>query len=1640
MVEKQVSLHSMNSILTKEEERFMEEGEESRRYFVEFLEKRGLKGSWFGRKPPKVEPRWFVLDRKLLTLTYDHEKPDMEKYDAIGGRHRKLIDLRTIKKISYADRKGRPEHSDGWFKLQVSGRTYNIRVNHHLGTKKPLQFVVGTIKRAVHKWFSSALLDKVVEAGYLDRRVNESYRAAESKTQSYINKVDKDKSGNTELRRNLSRSVGEWHGEFQKCFSHLTLTHLTLCSEVFEVKFDFFGDMEAPLELPVGVADFVVHTPKTAYRFRATHKDAQKWHKGISQALRDWGMVKHTMSIMKAGSYNKDQWSRRMLQLTRSHLRFNKKSDLGKCYEIPLDKIVRCGLVPSHRNEFFVRAPSLKGYLKNTTLQFRCTTEDDAASWVSSINRCVEEATKSTEEKSNGKKGSNVGNKNSKTGPESSIFMNALRGANPLVYDGSKNDDDGICENTSALAQMEATDGALGYYMMGMIATDCMHREGAVDVRSTKGSGLSNWKRPFVAIAKDRMIIVDFSKRNVLPLELEDVSLLVDQNEDATSSIRIFYNPPEVRKTQSGGWHLTRRVRLSEKPLQVELRAQEGSASRLVARTWRGVIDQALDVGKKVAAIERLLSKAQEGSSSFYASAEAFAAAKKELDVPTGNSILVLRARELAIRGETFDTIWKKIQAEYREMSEILDKRGTAADIKQEEAVDKFIENSDSAVSEMTKYMKDARKYLHHVDQKADVSKAEARLKDAEQAVREAVEECMNPPALIAAGRRLALEKNMRPSVITAVLKAKFGEEEFEKHEPQLQRELMCLLDHGRHKALPTDKELRQELQKVENLLATELLHCIGAVTKAVIDPAPDASAHMPFGACHLANSLGESVAKQIAQNFVQHVLLEYNTKFGMGEGNELKHVPRRYKWFARIMTRIRNDDTEEELFEESWKVPLLFTRAFCSATKMHLQMSTESYSQIALTSKKKLNAKIFMQAVLATREFEEKMDRKFATDIAFEEKSDIEAGLDETVVSQGSRRFDDKISRAFERLFADQAEHVVNEIRDYVNSLPGSHAGHIRDDELKVNLDLKMYYDSRELFNRIINTVQFTSKMSAGEAMVRMVQGMAETCSGYAEVLRARLPKKDTHLLHELLLGDEADPAVDPLRECGGHVIVTLNSAQYCADQLYILSEQLVEDDLVGDDFVEHVDGLLDPAISAFRKLLQDGIGLVVDCVNSRILGSVTVADRSRENGEGRLALRYNVMRDPFDTRQFELMRKLKKTLEDEVISIKLYLSSPGSRDKMLYAAFCDRIAATVVPLLTKCLLRDCSPMTPEGLERCATDVVELKETFLHLHEMDHRVISDEIREEYNTFYKHRDTNFFRTFVAKKWSHIEKLLKCCLAPEGDIEKVCEEIFGKDDLNRQILDDVVCLRGLSEKETSQLAETMHLQNADELCQIVVYPGRDLTTFLLSVGTNGYFYILEKSEKDLKNFDAVLANKYPPGMLGIRRLPPPEKAGFMAMHFHQDEVVKRRAAKVQNWLVCILKSFVGEVFEFLETSTLNLKVHYIPPEGTEIFVSTTEERRRVVSDTFVVHVTFQNQSWFRKFQRGKLGAFRRKLLQECSEAGINTSGIPESTTLGDSLVSLAKKRQAFFNFVCSTGEMRKLKCVIQYLGLDELKTA
>lgn len=270
-------------VATDEENLYIDDANEGQRYLLDQLQKRGRKGNIFVGNKPKVESRWFVLDRERLTLTYDKRKPNLKTYDAIASRHRKLIDLRTIRRIAYGSKKSAAD-SDGWFSLDVVGRVYNIRVNHDVGSAKPLQFWVGTIKRAVHKWFSSSLMDQVVEAGYLERRASEYKTLIKAQRATGVN--------NPNLLP-YSLSGGEW----SRCFAHLSLSKLSLCSRWEEVHFDYFGDMEIPLELPIGLADFAIHTPRTVYRFRATLEEAKKWHTGVQNALKEWGMLKCTMYV-----------------------------------------------------------------------------------------------------------------------------------------------------------------------------------------------------------------------------------------------------------------------------------------------------------------------------------------------------------------------------------------------------------------------------------------------------------------------------------------------------------------------------------------------------------------------------------------------------------------------------------------------------------------------------------------------------------------------------------------------------------------------------------------------------------------------------------------------------------------------------------------------------------------------------------------------------------------------------------------------------------------------------------------------------------------------------------------------------------------------------------------------------------------------------------------------------------------------------------------------------------------------------------------------------------------------------------------------------------------------------------------------
>ncbi|KAK9479498.1 Vps53-like protein [Lipomyces japonicus] len=411
---------------------------------------------------------------------------------------------------------------------------------------------------------------------------------------------------------------------------------------------------------------------------------------------------------------------------------------------------------------------------------------------------------------------------------------------------------------------------------------------------------------------------------------------------------------------------------------------------------------------------------------------------------------------------------------------------------------------------------------------------------------------------------------------------------------------------------------------------------------------------------CMVMDALGESYKQRLTTWYCNIQLKEYRNIFrGSDEAGSLDNISRRYSYLKRMLKSL--EPQIAQMFPSSWKVDEHLCRLFCEITR-------DDYKSNLARNAKNLNVDFLLKALEETMEFEQFLEKRFASN------PKLLPDVDLTDKNASNLVFGRAISEAFEPylgLWVDSQDRKLGAlVTQYSNQMllsPNS------DDETP----LQVLPSSIDLFLFYRQTLTQSSKISTGSELLKLSRIFAKYLQQYADrTLAARIIDKVTTLQ-------------DVKMTC-----LIISTANYChttADQLEQRIIEVIDAQLKSDvNFESEKDAFLAVASNAVQSLVR------------KIENDTKPAWREMIN--------YNWGRLDAVGDQSAYVTELVKFTE---IGVRQVIEQ---MNKDLYVrSYCDRIVETTVNMFLANISK-CKPMTEICAEQMLLDCYVLKKCLVKL------------------------------------------------------------------------------------------------------------------------------------------------------------------------------------------------------------------------------------------------------------------------------------------------------------------------------------
>ncbi|EGD75791.1 hypothetical protein PTSG_07909 [Salpingoeca rosetta] len=532
-------------------------------------------------------------------------------------------------------------------------------------------------------------------------------------------------------------------------------------------------------------------------------------------------------------------------------------------------------------------------------------------------------------------------------------------------------------------------------------------------------------------------------------------------------------------------------------------------------------------------------------------------------------------------------------------------------------------------------------------------------------------------------------------------------------------------------------QELSRKVEGIKRALATQIQV---EFKRAFRKPQPDLSETDPqqlTEACAVLDVLDADIKDSLVHWFLDVQLKDYRPSFHIdAEHAWLDKVDRRYAWFKRMMTAYR--EVCAQIFPESWHMPHLLARRFCSETHDQLKAvlaarESDIDVQVLLFAIKKtahfenwLTAKFSVEeeedeeedeegaAAREERLLREEMDLQQRADVASSEeeresllrqKRELERQrrMGEAAATGGRRhgkKAESPFTNAIGKVFEDYL-HVYVEAQDknleamldeFTKAFKSSLMFPEKQEEDEAAKELE---SSGDLFMFFRNCIMQCSSLTTGEPMYNLYTVFKKYLREYADrILLANLPKS-TSLATLLVKEAELKLSMEEVYL----VCSILNTADYCLQTTEQLEAKMKEK--LDAPFNEQVN--LTEEQDKFNEVITTCIQVLVRALETVTQPSLTAIYKTK----------WDQIEEVGDTSPF--VSAISKHIVQMVPRIRRYFGN----NRKYFTNFCLKFANAFVPKILSSL-KKCKTVGTVGAEQLLLDTQSLKHVLTQLPSVD--------------------------------------------------------------------------------------------------------------------------------------------------------------------------------------------------------------------------------------------------------------------------------------------------------------------------------
>ena len=313
---------------------------------------------------------------------------------------------------------------------------------------------------------------------------------------------------------------------------------------------------------------------------------------------------------------------------------------------------------------------------------------------------------------------------------------------------------------------------------------------------------------------------------------------------------------------------------------------------------------------------------------------------------------------------------------------------------------------------------------------------------------------------------------------------------------------------------------------------------------------------------CLVMEALGDMAKSRLITWYCNTQLREYRQLFrGNDEAGSLDNISRRYSWFKRMLKSY--DDEHAMIFPPSWKVGETLANVYCEGTREDFK----GILQRSVRSGQTLDVNLLLSCVQETLDFEQFLDRKFAT---------TSRTSTDTLTSGEPPAYSQTISEAFEPYLS---VWVDAQDKQLAGLIPKYRQQPVKPSDEDFHPQL-VIHSSTDLFSFYRQSLAQASKLSTGNSFAELTKVFAKYLDQYAQHVLLYYISERT--------GPQASSGTSTLEE----LIMVLNTADYCYSTCNQLEDKIKgrvdENSKQGIDLQSQADSFMGIASAVIRNLVR--------------------------------------------------------------------------------------------------------------------------------------------------------------------------------------------------------------------------------------------------------------------------------------------------------------------------------------------------------------------------------------------------------------------------------------------------------------------